>query len=176
MSARVTPLRIPAQLLRVAIETLRAFGTVDTESIVLLLGRRSEGLATVHTTVLPEAPGVIRSAGYVKLTELWMLRLTECCELLSEVVLAQMHAHPSRGDHSDVDDHHLLHAPGVLSIVLPGYALGTGAWSQQAWTTYVGIRGGLFAPSDLPEPFEIGQSNGKILLLSERGWRDAPTR
>ncbi len=168
-----SPVSIPSQLLDVALDELRTWGEKGRESIVLLLGQRSTERPGIRTAVLAEPPGVERGPGFVRLTERWMLRLTECCEQLGEAVLAQMHAHPLGNEHSTIDDHHLVHGPGILSIVVPDYARGPNDRAQEDWATYVGVSGGTFSRADLTEPFELAEGAGRVLLLSESGWRDA---
>src|SRR6266511_2269148 len=113
-----SPVSIPSQLLDVALDELRTWGEKGRESIVLLLGQRSTERPGIRTAVLAEPPGVERGPGFVRLTERWMLRLTECCEQLGEAVLAQMHSHPLGNEHSTIDDHHLVHGPGILPTVV----------------------------------------------------------
>jgi hypothetical protein len=164
---------LPRRLLDAALDELRTWGEIDRESIVLLLGRQSPGSPTIRTAVLPEPPGVHRGAGFVRLSERWMLRLTEWCEQMGETVLAQMHAHPLGNEHSTIDDHHLVHAPGILSIVVPDYARTSADRAPEAWSTYVGVHGGSFVRAQLTTTFEPS-GVGRIRLLSEKGWRDAP--
>jgi hypothetical protein len=168
------PAWIPSQLLDAALDELRTWGEKGRESIVLLLGKRTNQRVRIRTVVLAEPPGVERGPGFVRLTEEWMLQLTACCEQLGEAVLAQMHAHPLGPQHSSTDNHHLVHAPGIMSIVVPDYARRPSDGAEEDWATYVGVSGGTFSLAHLTEPFEIADGAGRVLLLSESGWRDAP--
>lgn len=151
---------------------LESFGRDGTESIAFGLGRRRDGVATVQSIVLAEEPGVTRRFGLLRLSERWMLKLTELCESLEQAVVMQFHSHPEEAWHSDTDDHHLFHAPGILSVVVPAFAQSVAARDQSSWAVYRCARGGAFEEAT-PAVVDVVDGDASLVVVSEDGWRDA---
>jgi hypothetical protein len=166
------PLAIPSALVAAALEDLENFGAQRCESIAFFLARReSPGVASAVVTA--EEPGIERSPFFVKLSERLILALTDLCDEREEFVAAQIHAHGIDAFHSDTDDHHLLHAPGVLSLVVPNFARTEEDKSPAAWAGFVGLPNGLFEETTASTAVEITEYDGDHLVVSEQGWRIA---
>lgn len=165
-------LRFPRVGRDAVLRDLETFGRDGTESIAFGLGRRRDGLATVQSIVLAEEPGVTRRFGLLRLSERWMLKLTELCESLEQAVVIQFHSHPEEAWHSDTDDHHLFHAPGILSVVVPAFAQSAGARDQRSWAVYRCAYGGEFEEATAAA-IHVVDDDAAVIILSEDGWRDA---
>ncbi|HEX9682711.1 MAG TPA: hypothetical protein VGA13_06485 [Acidimicrobiales bacterium] len=168
----MTALCLPRVGLDAVMHDLESFGRDGTESIAFGLGRRQDGVATVMSVVLAEEPGITRRFGLLRLSERWMLKLTELCESLEQAVVMQFHSHPEEAWHSDTDDHHLFHAPGIFSVVVPDFAQSAAARDQSAWAVYRCANGGAFEAST-PTAVDVTDGDASLIIVSEDGWRHA---
>jgi hypothetical protein len=171
-SADTQPLTIATTLLATALEDLETYGNQGCESIAFFLARHDAPQAA-STLVTADEPGVERSPFFVKLSERWILSLTDLCDERDEFVVGQIHAHGISAFHSETDDHHLFHAPGVFSLVVPNFARTERDKSRLAWAGFVGMPGGLFSEIDLSTAIDISEGSGDHLVVSELGWRNA---
>jgi len=163
---------MPRSALDLVMGDLERFGRIPAESIAFALGRSHDGVASVKSVVLAEEPGVTRGFGHIRLSERWMLRLTELCELLEQAVVAQFHSHPDGARHSDTDDHHLLHGPDILSVVVPSFARAPAMREPDAWAVYRCGTGGYFRKTTV-DAVTFVDAPTEPFLLSENGWRRA---
>ncbi len=164
--------RLPRVGLDAVMGDFESFGRDGTESIAFGLGRRRDGLAIVLSVALAEEPGVTRRFGLLRLSERWMLKLTELCESLEQAVVMQFHSHPEEAWHSDTDDHHLFHAPGILSVVVPAFAQSAAARDQSSWAVYRCAHGGAFEEAT-PSAVDVTDGDASLIIVSEDGWRNA---
>lgn len=165
-------LSIPTTLMTTALQDMEIHGQHGWESIAFFLARRDSPSAA-STLVTAEEPGIERTPFFVRLSERWVLSLTDLCDERDEFVAGQMHAHGTSAFHSETDDHHLFHAPGVLSLVVPNFARTERDKSPSKWAGFVGLPGGLFGEIELSTAIDISDGGGDHLVVSELGWRNA---
>jgi hypothetical protein len=107
-------------------------GARGNEGIVLWLGRRLDGQATVTHLVALRGPGVIRRPDLV-IIESWLLNeVTDMTIELGVVLVGQIHSHGewSGVDLSITDRTRGITVPYYLSVVAPEYALNFGTRIQ----------------------------------------------
>lgn len=117
MSALV---RVPSAIVRDTLEHLRRAGAQERELVIAWHGKRSAAGIAVTRFSIPEQIGTTYS---FKVSDEGMRRLRADLAVHSELVAAQIHAHPAEAFHSLADDRGALVGHfGALSIVLPEFA------------------------------------------------------
>jgi proteasome lid subunit RPN8/RPN11 len=166
---------IARSLLSSVFSDLSDWGQRGTESIAFLLGNRNESRASVTAVVLAEEPGVERDPFHLRLTEDWMLQLAICAEERDEIVVGHFHSHGMEAFLSDVDEHHIFHAPGCFSFVVPDFALTPASKNPERWAAYVGVAEGRFAQISAVDLVHVTDGDGVVIVVNEAGNRYAGT-
>jgi hypothetical protein len=168
------PIQIPMSIVNIALDDLEYWGQRGVESIALFLGRWGKTTAHATTVVLADEPGVTRAVGLLRLSELWMLRLTQYCDEQNLSIVAQIHSHPHDAWHSFTDDHHLVHGPDLLSLVVPNFAQSADDRDHTNWAVFVGRAGGQFDDADANSVLRITHDGKRsVVIVTEDGWRNA---
>ena len=165
-------LQIPSGLLEISLQDLRSWGQQGVESIVFFLGRGLDSHRVVHTIALAEEPGISRGSGLLRVSEDWMLELTDLCAEREEFIVGHMHSHGTSAFHSETDEHHIFHAPGCFSLVVPSFAQTTESRTPASWAVLIGNKHGFFDSADAAQ-LQITAGSGKAMIVSEDGSRHA---
>jgi hypothetical protein len=99
-------------------------GRRGNEGFVLFLGTLAEPVALVQTVVFPAQRALVGADGVgVHVSGDELFRISRWAADHGQIVLGQMHTHPTRAFHSTTDDTYpLVSLPGAFSIVVPNFA------------------------------------------------------
>lgn len=116
---------IPTTVLPDSIAEMARDGLMGNEGIVLWLGRRLDGEATITHLVALRGPGVDKSAAFLRISTDLMNTVTDVAINLGVSLIGQIHSHgPFYGtDLSFTDIKYGIAVPDYLSIVAPDYSL-----------------------------------------------------
>jgi GNAT superfamily N-acetyltransferase len=150
MASRAERLRVPTTVLRETFAELRRCGAGHHECQVLWTGPWSDPhivAALVHPS--HRANGV----GF-ELDSSWLTTFWQELTRTGYGVRVQIHTHPGRAFHSEMDDAWpLIHTPGFFSLVIPEFATGEVGFAG-AYLTEIG-EDGQWHEVHLPDHLEI---------------------
>lgn len=109
-------------------DTLRAIwdgGARNSEVLVLWLGKRADGLATVHDAYVPPQ---VADFDYFRLPPGAMVEIMAELQRRRLSIVGQVHSHPGRAFHSEADDRWaIVRHRGAQSLVVPHFGKGVSA-------------------------------------------------
>lgn len=112
-----TVYRVPISVVDATLSHVQAYGEQGREAICFWIGKYEPPTASVRTIWIPRFEC---SAVSYDVDPLEMLRLRQELDSSAEVLLAQIHSHPSSAFHSRRDDANSASPwPGFVSIVVP---------------------------------------------------------
>lgn len=160
--SRIERFILPQALLDQTLQSLRAEGMYQVESLVFWAGTIDARTATVTHLLVPKGKGVFQHPLQIRVTEEIMAALFDVLNPPDLILLGQVHTHLGEAFHSHADDRYSLDTPGFLSLVVPfGGRDSVEAWKK--WAFYECTGSGRFRPLDAGEitrRFVVDQ-NGK---------------
>ncbi|WP_237478594.1 Mov34/MPN/PAD-1 family protein [Lichenibacterium dinghuense] len=146
----VTEVIVPPALADRTQAALRAAGVAGNEGLVAWSGVQDGSRFLVRTATAPRQRGIRTSDGVCVVVDGDELhRLNVETFKRGERLFAQVHSHPGRAYHSEMDDRYaIVTSPGGLSLVVPDFAV---------------------------RPFAVGEC-AVLRLSSDGGWREVGAR
>lgn len=116
---------LPSRVAEVTQDGLRAAGRDGNEGLAVWTGVQEGSAFLVRTVVVPRQSGIRTADGVCVVVggdELHRLNVETFRR--GERLFAQVHSHPGRAYHSDMDDRYaVVTSPGGLSLVVPDFAV-----------------------------------------------------
>ncbi len=121
----VTRWHLPAAALTQSLQEMALDGVSGNEGVVLWLGGRNDGEATVTHLVALRGPGVVKRPDVLIITPALFDDVTDLALELNVSLIGQIHSHgPYHGVGLSLTDRTRgISVPGYLSVVAPNYAL-----------------------------------------------------
>lgn len=133
---KITKIILPLRFIENVYEHLRNAGKAGVEGVALWLGRQEGNLFTVHSSVIPAQKGYLMEEGLLyNVGGEELHRINKLAYEQKIVLLAQIHSHPARAYHSEMDDAYPIVATlGGFSIVIPNF--GSDPIDKKYWKVY----------------------------------------
>jgi hypothetical protein len=132
----IDAVHVPVACLDFVFKYVRTMGGKGMEGIALWAGRMHERIFEVQTTIIPTQTasqlesGLLYSVGGSELH-----RINQWLYENNQTLIAQLHSHPGKAYHSEMDDRYPVIATlGGLSVVIPDF--GFSAFSLEDWAIY----------------------------------------
>jgi len=150
--------RIPRSVLHETLAVLQEAGSEGHEAFVLWGGTVSqdETVVTVSTVIAPEQTAHKTSSGLlVTVDGAALFKVNQTLYQRGELLVGQVHSHPTEAYHSDTDDHYpLVTLLGSLSVVVPDFA-SQAPKDMAHWAWYRLVGTGLWAELERTDRIEI---------------------
>ncbi len=106
-------------------KNLRAAGRTGNEGMVIWSGQQEGQTFEVRTVTVPRQRGIRSAEGVCVVVDGEALHEVNVATYMrGERLFAQIHTHPGRAYHSEMDDRYaIVTAPGGLSLVVPDFAV-----------------------------------------------------
>lgn len=115
----------PRDALKAAVAELALDGVRTTEGLVLWLGHRNTGVATITHMVQLRGPGLMKTEYHLRLSSDLFNEVSDVALSLGKTLIGQAHSHPSEAgvnlSYSDISGG--LQVPYYLSVVVPDLGL-----------------------------------------------------
>lgn len=113
-------LRLPREIVRKTIRTLKHCGRGECECAVYWIGPAGKDLIDSY-----EHPVHRRSPFGYQVDDRWLTNLWKRLAVSGQSIKAQVHTHPGKAYHSEIDDQWpIVSQPGFISVVIPDFAGG----------------------------------------------------
>lgn len=156
-------IRLGRDALATTLDEILRIGEGRREAAVLWLGDRTDLLTRV--VCVPEGPGVEWRPLGLRISEEWMDRLGAVCDQRDLVVLGAAHSHPVAAFFSPVDEDGCIHAPDLVSVVIPNYGLTTIAEASRTWSVSIGLPFGRWREGSWQDEIVLEEAQTELLHL-----------
>jgi hypothetical protein len=132
--AEISTIYVPNSCLEAVYKAIKKAGDMGMEAVALWAGRTHGKNFQVTTTIIPQqTAGVIENGLLYSVDGDELYRINKWLYEHHLTMIAQLHSHPRKAYHSEVDDRYPIMATiGGLSVVIPDFGFSKFKWKTLA--------------------------------------------